>query len=85
MGFKSLHPGGAMFVFCDGSVRFLPQNIDHTTYQMLGDRQDGNAVRRFVLISRRTPWAVLISLSRSQAPAWERTYARLCLALTQET
>jgi prepilin-type N-terminal cleavage/methylation domain-containing protein/prepilin-type processing-associated H-X9-DG protein len=44
MGFKSLHPGGAMFVFCDGSVRFIPQNIDHTTYQMLGDRWDGNAV-----------------------------------------
>src|SRR5262245_4946885 len=44
MGFKSLHPGGAMFVLCDSSVRFLPQNIDHTTYQMLGDRQDGNAV-----------------------------------------
>ena len=44
MGFKSLHPNGAMFVLCDGSVRFLPQNIDHTTYQMLGDRQDGNAV-----------------------------------------
>jgi len=44
MGFKSLHPGGAMFVFCDGSVHWLPQNIDYTTYQMLGDRQDGNAV-----------------------------------------
>jgi len=44
MGFKSLHPGGAMFVLCDGSVRFIPQNIDHTTYQMLGDRWDGNAV-----------------------------------------
>jgi prepilin-type N-terminal cleavage/methylation domain-containing protein/prepilin-type processing-associated H-X9-DG protein len=44
MGFKSLHPNGAMFVFCDGSVHFLPQNIDHTTYQMLGDRQDGNAI-----------------------------------------
>jgi prepilin-type N-terminal cleavage/methylation domain-containing protein len=44
MGFKSLHPNGAMFVNCDGSVRFLPQNIDHTTYQMLGDRQDGNSI-----------------------------------------
>jgi prepilin-type processing-associated H-X9-DG protein len=44
MGFKSLHPNGAQFVFVDGSVHFLPQNIDHTTYQMLGDRQDGNAV-----------------------------------------
>jgi prepilin-type N-terminal cleavage/methylation domain-containing protein len=44
MGFKSLHPSGANFVHCDGSVHFVPQNIDHTTYQMLGDRQDGNAV-----------------------------------------
>jgi len=44
MGFKSLHPGGAQFVFVDGSVHYLQQNIDHTTYQMLGDRQDGNAV-----------------------------------------
>jgi len=44
MGFKSLHPNGAMFVLCDGSVRFLPQNINHTTYQMLGDRQDGNSI-----------------------------------------
>jgi prepilin-type N-terminal cleavage/methylation domain-containing protein/prepilin-type processing-associated H-X9-DG protein len=44
MGFKSLHPNGAQFVFVDGSVHFLPQNIDHTTYQMLGDRWDGNAV-----------------------------------------
>jgi prepilin-type N-terminal cleavage/methylation domain-containing protein/prepilin-type processing-associated H-X9-DG protein len=44
MGFKSLHPNGAQFVFVDGSVHFLAQTIDHTTYQMLGDRQDGNAV-----------------------------------------
>jgi len=44
MGFKSLHPNGAMFIFVDGSIHFLPQNIDHTTYQMLGDRWDGNAV-----------------------------------------
>jgi prepilin-type N-terminal cleavage/methylation domain-containing protein/prepilin-type processing-associated H-X9-DG protein len=44
MGFKSLHPNGAQFAFTDGSVHYLQQNIDHTTYQMLGDRQDGNAV-----------------------------------------
>ena len=44
MGFKSLHPNGAQFTFGDGSVHFLTQTIDHTTYQMLGDRQDGNAV-----------------------------------------
>jgi prepilin-type N-terminal cleavage/methylation domain-containing protein/prepilin-type processing-associated H-X9-DG protein len=44
MGFKSLHPNGAQFVFVDGSVHFLPQNIDHTTYQMLGDRQDGLSI-----------------------------------------
>ena len=40
-GFKSTHPGGCGFVFCDGSVQFLSQNINYLTYQMLGDRRDG--------------------------------------------
>ena len=39
-GFKSNHSGGANFVFGDGSVRFLQQNIDHRTYQLLGCRND---------------------------------------------
>jgi prepilin-type processing-associated H-X9-DG protein len=43
-GFKSRHPGGANFVFADGSVHFLNQNIDHQTYQYLGCRNDGQAV-----------------------------------------
>jgi prepilin-type N-terminal cleavage/methylation domain-containing protein/prepilin-type processing-associated H-X9-DG protein len=38
--FKSLHPNGAQFVFGDGSVRFLPQNIDLKTYNWLGDKAD---------------------------------------------
>jgi prepilin-type processing-associated H-X9-DG protein len=41
MGFKSSHPGGAQFVFCDGSVHFLADDINQTTYQALGDRHDG--------------------------------------------
>ncbi len=44
MGFKSQHPGGALFVFCDGSVHFLSETIDHTTYQALGDRRDGEVI-----------------------------------------
>jgi prepilin-type N-terminal cleavage/methylation domain-containing protein/prepilin-type processing-associated H-X9-DG protein len=40
-GFKSNHSTGVNFVFADGSVRFLPQSIDHGTYQRLGCRNDG--------------------------------------------
>jgi prepilin-type processing-associated H-X9-DG protein len=43
-GFKSLHTGGANFVFGDGSVRFLTESISHTTYQYLGARADGQPV-----------------------------------------
>jgi prepilin-type N-terminal cleavage/methylation domain-containing protein/prepilin-type processing-associated H-X9-DG protein len=42
--FKSPHPGGATFVFCDGSVHFLNENISYITYQQLGDRRDGQAI-----------------------------------------
>ena len=44
-GFKSLHPGGAMFVFGDGAARFLPETINFCTYQKLGHRADGHPVQ----------------------------------------
>ncbi|MBC8868248.1 MAG: DUF1559 domain-containing protein [Planctomycetes bacterium] len=47
MGFKSLHPGGAMFCLADGSVRFLSDTIDYNTYQRLGDRRDGQSIGTF--------------------------------------
>jgi prepilin-type processing-associated H-X9-DG protein len=43
-GFRSNHPGGAQFLLGDGSVRMVSQTVDHTTYQRLGGRADGNAV-----------------------------------------
>lgn len=43
-GFRSAHAGGAHFLFVDGSVHFLNQNIDMQTYNWLGDRRDGNTV-----------------------------------------
>ena len=39
-GFKSQHEGGAFFLFADGRVDFLSENIDYLTYQKLGDRRD---------------------------------------------
>lgn len=39
--FRSRHIGGAQFLFVDGAVRFISQNIDHATYQALGGRSDG--------------------------------------------
>jgi prepilin-type processing-associated H-X9-DG protein len=47
MAFKSRHVGGAQFLFGDGSVHFLSQNIDWFTYQKLGGRRDGQVVGNF--------------------------------------
>ncbi len=39
--FGSQHTGGAQFVFGDGAVRFLSENIDSGLYHNLGSRNDG--------------------------------------------
>ncbi len=45
LGFRSSHPGGALFLLGDGSVHFFPEAIDHSLYQLLGAKADGQAVR----------------------------------------
>ncbi len=43
-GFKSLHPGGAQFLLCDGSVHFFSEAIDYKLYNELGSRAGGEVV-----------------------------------------
>jgi prepilin-type N-terminal cleavage/methylation domain-containing protein/prepilin-type processing-associated H-X9-DG protein len=45
--FASQHTGGVQFLFADGSVRFVSDNIDMATYRNLGDKADGNVVSEF--------------------------------------
>jgi prepilin-type N-terminal cleavage/methylation domain-containing protein/prepilin-type processing-associated H-X9-DG protein len=43
--FGSWHPGVCGFAFCDGSVRFIKNNIDATTLERLADRHDGLVIQ----------------------------------------
>jgi len=43
----SQHPGGANFGLCDGSVRFISENISQETYNYLHGRDDGKTVGAF--------------------------------------
>lgn len=40
----SLHPGGANFALCDGSVSFFPETMNMLTYRYLIQRDDGQVV-----------------------------------------
>ena len=46
-GFTSMHRGGAFFLLGDGSVRFIPDNIDQKTYRALSTIRDGETVGEF--------------------------------------
>jgi len=43
-GFGSKHTGGANFVMCDGSVKYLKSNMDYPTLFAMGTAQAGEAV-----------------------------------------
>lgn len=45
--FSSLHTGGAQFVMGDGSVRFVSENIDTTTWGHVHAINDGNPLGEF--------------------------------------
>ncbi len=47
IGARSMHPGGVHALMVDGAVRFINDNIDWSTYQALGGRNEGNDIGEF--------------------------------------
>ena len=43
-GFSSLHVGGAHFLLCDGSARFISENVNTSTFSNLCARNDGATI-----------------------------------------
>ncbi len=44
---RSYHVGGVHALMCDGSVRFISDALNLTTWQHLGDARDGNVIGEF--------------------------------------
>jgi prepilin-type processing-associated H-X9-DG protein len=43
--FASKHPNGCQFVYADGSVHFLPNQLDYRTFCNLAYLRDGEAIQ----------------------------------------
>jgi hypothetical protein len=46
-GFKSEHPGVCGFLFVDGTVHYIAEDVGYRTYQALGGRGDGVPVGQY--------------------------------------
>ncbi|MDB5348433.1 MAG: hypothetical protein JWP89_6810 [Schlesneria sp.] len=47
LDFGSMHTGGCHFLMGDGSVRFISENVDRTTYTRLASISDGQVIGEY--------------------------------------
>jgi prepilin-type processing-associated H-X9-DG protein len=46
-GPRSMHTGGAQLSLCDGSVRFVSENVDRVLFRNVFSRDDGRVIGEF--------------------------------------